>query len=59
MTTDAFLIRRIGIAGHEIVDPDGRIIAWAATEPGTMDHAAMGESSNGQGKYHDLEKEYE
>jgi hypothetical protein len=30
---DAFTIRRIATAGHEIRDPQGRVVAWAVTEP--------------------------
>jgi hypothetical protein len=28
MKEDAFASRRIGITGHEILGPDGRVIAW-------------------------------
>ena len=32
MDIDAFTIRRVATAGHEICDPGGHIIAWAADE---------------------------
>ncbi|MGA2065693.1 MAG: hypothetical protein ABSG86_12020 [Thermoguttaceae bacterium] len=32
MTTDAFTIKQVGTTGHEIRDPDGFTVAWAATE---------------------------
>jgi hypothetical protein len=28
----SFTARRVAIAGHEIRNPDGRVIAWTATE---------------------------
>jgi hypothetical protein len=31
--TEAFTTRRIATTGHEIRDPNGTVIAWAATEP--------------------------
>lgn len=30
---EAFSVNRIGTTGHEILDPDGTVIAWAADEP--------------------------
>ena len=33
MDIDAFTIKQVGTTGHEIRDPDGTIIAWAADEP--------------------------
>jgi hypothetical protein len=33
---DAFAIRRVGTAGHEILDPDGNVVAWAVDEPWAM-----------------------
>ncbi len=35
MGIDAFTIRRVGTAGHEILDPDGSVVAWAV-EPWAM-----------------------
>ena len=29
---DTFSVRRVATTGHEILDPDGTVIAWAATE---------------------------
>ena len=30
---DAFTVNRVATSGAEIRDPDGNIVAWAATEP--------------------------
>jgi hypothetical protein len=33
MDNEAFSSRGVGTTGHEIRDPNGNIVAWAATEP--------------------------
>jgi hypothetical protein len=32
-TDTPFSFRRVGTTGHEIRDPDGNVVAWAADEP--------------------------
>ena len=29
MDSDAFTIKQVSTAGHEILDPDGNVVAWA------------------------------
>lgn len=29
---DAFISRQIGTTGHEIIDPDGEVVAWAVDD---------------------------
>ena len=33
MGSDIFTIERVGTTGHEIRDPNGNVVAWAASEP--------------------------
>jgi hypothetical protein len=33
MDVKAFSIRRVATTGHEIIDPDGNVVAWAADKP--------------------------
>jgi len=41
MDCDAFIIRKVATAGHEILAPDGNAVAWAATEAWALAIAAL------------------
>jgi hypothetical protein len=41
MQCERFTIHRVATCGHEILDPDGRTIAWAADGPWALVIAAL------------------
>lgn len=38
---DGFVVRRVGTTGHEVLDPDGTVVAWATDEPWALVIAAL------------------
>ena len=40
---DAFAIKQVGTAGHEILDPNGNVVAWAVDEPWALMIADLAE----------------